>query len=95
MVLDSSDEEENSNTDDGLPQSISTSSIETNGGILSPNSYNKLVDQRNEAIGHAKDLRNAAYQASHRAEGLDAKVQRQRERSEDLLQKGGKGKGRR
>jgi len=42
--LDFSDEEEDSGADDSLLQFISISSIEINGGILSPNSYNKLVN---------------------------------------------------
>ena len=74
VVLDFSDEEEDSGTNDGLLQSISISLIETNSGILSLNLYNKLINQRNKAIGHAKDLRNAAYQASYRVKGLNAKV---------------------
>ena len=44
MVLDFSDEEENSNTDNNLLQSINISLIEINSGVLNPNLYNKLID---------------------------------------------------
>jgi len=44
MVLNSNNKEEDNGTNDGLLQSISISLIETNGGILNPNLYNKLID---------------------------------------------------
>ena len=44
VVLDSSDEEENSNTDDGLLQFINISLIKINSGILNINLYNKLIN---------------------------------------------------